>query len=69
LTIDHSQVSYNATAANALAGGTIVTADTKYAFNSGTALSVAAGGNIFSYGTNRVHNNASSGSSVPVTQQ
>ncbi len=68
LTIDHSQVSFNATAANALAGGTIVTADTKYAFNTGTGLN-QNGGSIFSYGTNRVHNNGASGTSTPVSQQ
>jgi len=65
MTIDHSDVSYNGNGATT-SGGFIITADTKYAYNSGTAFS---GPSIFSFGTNRVHNNGSVGSSTPLTQQ
>lgn len=66
--IDHSEVINNASGATASAGSAVVTADTKYAYNSGTALN-QAGGTIFSYGTNRVHNNGAFGTSSPVSQQ
>jgi len=68
LTIDHSDVSFNANAATAGTGGVIVTADSKYAFNSGTAWNQSSG-KIFSYGTNRVHDNGTSGASTSVSQQ
>ncbi len=68
MAIDRSEVTGNANGASATAGGTIVTSDTKYNFNSGTALN-ASGGSIFSYGTNRIHNNGATGTSTPVSQQ
>lgn len=68
IAIDRSEVIANAAGATASAGSAVVTSDTKYAYNSGTALN-ASGGSIFSYGTNRVHNNGASGSATPVTQQ
>jgi hypothetical protein len=68
LAIDRSEVIMNAAGATASAGAAVVTADTKYAYNTGTALNQSAG-TIFSYGTNRVHNNGAVGASTPVTQQ
>jgi Fe-S cluster biogenesis protein NfuA len=68
MSIDRSEVVMNAAGATSSAGSAVVTADTKYAFNTGTALN-ASGGSIFSFGTNRVHNNGATGSSTPVTQQ
>lgn len=69
LSIDRSEVISNgagATAANA--GSTVVTSDTKYAYNSAAALN-NAGGTIFSFGTNRFHTNGATGTSTPLTQQ
>lgn len=68
--IDRSEIVFNANGATASGnpGSDIVTADTRYAFNTGTALN-QSGGTIFSYGTNRVHNNGASGGSTPVSQQ
>jgi hypothetical protein len=66
ITIDRSDISSNVNGATTGGGGFIITADTKYAFNSGTAFS---GGSIFSFGTNRVHNNGSVGTTNPITQQ
>jgi hypothetical protein len=68
IAIDRSEVIMNAAGATSSAGSAVVTSDTKYAYNSGTALN-ASGGSIFSYGTNRVHNNGATGTSTPVTQQ
>lgn len=65
MSIDHSDVSYNGNGATTN-GGFIITADCKYAYNSGAAFS---GGSNFSFGTNRVHNNGSVGTTTPVAQQ
>jgi hypothetical protein len=66
ITVDHSDVSSNVNGATTGGGGFIITADSKYAFNSGTAFS---GPSIFSFGTNRLHNNGSNGTSSVLTQQ
>lgn len=68
LAIDRSEVILNNNGATASNSSAIITSDTKYTYNSGTALN-QSGGQIFSYGTNRVHNNGVAGSSIPVTQQ
>ncbi len=67
IAIDRSEVIGNGSGAAAI-GGAIITADTTYAFNSGTALNKTTG-NIFSFGTNRVHDNGATGTSTPVSQQ
>jgi hypothetical protein len=68
MSIDRSEVVHNGNGATASGGGAIITSDTKYAYNTGTALN-QSGGSIFSFGTNRVHNNGATGSSTPVSQQ
>jgi hypothetical protein len=67
IAIDRSEVIANGSGA-ASTSGAIITADTTYAYNTGTALNKTTG-NIFSFGTNRVHDNGATGSSTPVTQQ
>ncbi|MGC2697737.1 MAG: hypothetical protein WA738_18265 [Candidatus Angelobacter sp.] len=67
IAIDRSEVVSNASGAVST-GGAIITADTTYAYNSGTALNKTTG-NIFSYGTNRIHDNGASGTFTPITQQ
>jgi len=62
--IDHSEVINNNNGATASGNSVIATADSTYAFNSGTAWN-QAGGKIFTYGTNRVHDNAATGSAQP----
>ncbi|HZI56196.1 MAG TPA: hypothetical protein VFF39_05450 [Verrucomicrobiae bacterium] len=66
--IDRSEVIANNNGATASGGSAVVTSDTKYTYNSGTALN-QAGGSIFTFGTNRVHNNGATGTSQPVTPQ
>jgi len=66
LSIDHSDVSFNVNGATSGSGGFITTGDTKYAFNSGTAFS---GPSIFSFGTNRLHNNGSDGTANSIAQK
>ncbi|HET9365372.1 MAG TPA: right-handed parallel beta-helix repeat-containing protein [Candidatus Angelobacter sp.] len=67
--IDHSEVVANNNGATASGGSVVVTGDTTYVLNSGTALNQSGTGKIFSYGTNRVHDNGSTGSTQPVIAQ
>jgi hypothetical protein len=54
--IGRSEVIANANGATASGGSVINTSDTVYAYNSGTAFN-QAGGKIFTFGTNRAHDN------------
>lgn len=67
--IDHSVVVSNNNGATASGGSIIATGDTTYTLNSGTALNQSGTGKIFSYGTNRVHDNGSAGSTQPAIPQ
>jgi hypothetical protein len=69
LGISHSQVIGNASGALASGLSIINTADTTYSYNSGTALNQSGTGKIFSFGTNRLHDNGANGSFTPITQQ
>ena len=69
IAIDHSDVVFNNNGATTLTGGTIVTSDTTYAFNSGTAINATAGPHVFSFQTNRIHDNGVSGSVTGIPQQ
>jgi len=66
--IDHSEVINNNNGATASGNSVVDTGDTTYAFNTGTAWN-QAGGKIFTYGTNRVHDNGAAGTSQPVLAQ
>jgi hypothetical protein len=68
LTLDHSDVSFNNNGLTASAGGAIAVANTKIAFNSGTAMN-QSGGTITSFGTNRIHTNGATGTFGTTTQQ
>jgi len=67
LGIDHSEVINGGNGATATAGS-LVTGDTTYAYNSGTVWNHTTG-NIFTWGTNRLHDNGANGSGTPVPQQ
>lgn len=67
LGIDKSEVVGNANGANST-GGAIVTGDSTYAYNSGTAWNKTTG-NIFTFGNNRVHDNGAVGTATPFAQQ
>lgn len=67
--IDHSEVISNNNGATASGGSIVVTGDTTYTFNTGTALNQSGTGKIFSYGTNRAHDNGATGSTQPVIAQ
>jgi hypothetical protein len=69
LTVDNSDISFNNAGLTAGPGATaVVVANSKLAFNTGTALN-AAGGAITSYGTNRIHTNGATGTFTPTAQQ
>jgi len=68
VTVDHTDVTLNNNGMTAASGGFIVSGDNKVAFNTGTGFN-QAGGSIFSFGTNRLHNNSIDGSSHPIAQQ
>jgi hypothetical protein len=61
-------VSFNNSGLTATAGGSIAVADSKVAFNSGTAMN-QSGGNITSFGTNRIHSNGATGTFATIAQQ
>ena len=65
--IDHSEIINSTNGANAIAGS-IVTGDTTYAFNSGTVW-VHTGGNVFTWGDNRLHDNGANGTATAVPKQ
>ncbi len=67
--ISHSQVIGNASGALASGPSVINTADTTYSYNSGTALNQSGTGRIFSFGTNRLHDNGANGAFTTITQQ
>jgi hypothetical protein len=67
ITVDHSDISFNANGITAATGGSVAVADSKIAFNSGTAMNQAGGG-ISSYQTNRLHSNGALGTFTPITQ-
>ncbi|HKD78922.1 MAG TPA: hypothetical protein VKH81_04470 [Candidatus Angelobacter sp.] len=67
ITIDHSDISFNVNGITASTGGSIAVADSKIAFNSGTAMNQAGGG-ISSYQTNRLHSNGALGTFTPIPQ-
>ena len=60
ITIDSSEICFNANGLTSNAGGAIAVANSKIAFNSGTAMNQAGGG-VNSFGTNRVHTNGATG--------
>jgi hypothetical protein len=69
LTVDNSDISFNASGLTAGPGAAaVVVANSKLAFNSGTALN-QTGGAITSYGTNRIHTNGATGTFTPTAQQ
>lgn len=73
ITVDHTDVSFNNNGITATAGGSIAVADSKIAFNTGTAMN-QSGGTISSFqagtaGTNRIHSNGSQGTFGTATQQ
>jgi len=65
--IDHSEVINNVNGATSTAGA-IVTGDTTYAYNSGTVWNHTTG-NIFTWGTNRLHDNGANVTATAVPQQ
>ncbi len=67
--ISHSQVIGNASGALASGLSVINTADSTYSYNSGTALNQSGTGKIFSFGTNRLHDNGANGTFTTITQQ
>lgn len=67
--IDHSEVIANNSGATASGGSVIDTGDTTYTMNTGTAWNQSGTGKIFTYGTNRVHDNGATGSAQPVIAQ
>lgn len=56
VSVDHSDISFNANAVTTATGSQVNIGDNKIAFNSGVACHVV-GGVIQTYGTNRIHNN------------
>ncbi len=68
ITIDHSNIVSNGNGLTASATGAVAVADSKIAYNSGTAMN-QAGGTITSFGTNRLHTNTVTGTFVTASQQ
>src|SRR5215470_1959430 len=62
--VSHCEVVNGANGLSSTAGSLVV-GDTTVAYNTGTAFNKTTGG-LFSYGDNRVHDNGSNGSSLPV---
>lgn len=63
ITVDHSDIEFGGNGVTATTGSQVNVADNKIAFNGGIGAN-ASGGVIFSYGTNRIHNNIGGGGTV-----
>jgi len=73
ITIDHTDISGNNNGITTNTGGSVAVADSKIAFNTGTAMNQVAGG-IASFqqgagGTNRIHSNGATGTFGTAAQQ
>jgi hypothetical protein len=68
ISMDDSDVSFNVNGITGSTGGAVAVANTKVAYNSGTAMN-QAGGFVNSYGTNRVHTNTTTGTFTTIPQQ
>jgi len=68
ISVDHTDISGNNNGVTTTAGGSIAIADSKIAFNSGTAMNQTAGG-IASFQTNRIHSNGATGTFGTANQQ